>query len=631
MARQSFQQFSAGLPVQRAGQPSVAAKPESTGPTFMQEARQDRMEMGQSLQQTLNTANTERLATRDRVASGEISPAEGTFQTIGQGFFRGAEFLGKTAIGLAKMALPEPVEQRVRDTLGKDLAELTDAQKAEAFIQRLENSEGSLLVSAEVDKAVAQDIRTFNEKMKTDPNFAANVRSTMGYGEALSSLITGPAKSALTPDAPTPRRSGSISVQGLDDTIPQPVQIRTAQQATEEVLSKYGEAPQQSAFGATISGAAQQFKDFAGRTVKEAQDVAVREQRLQSLPEPEAKIRRVVADERVIDLVDNLTPEEVAVTQRMVDQAKLKQSDITPNTDHPKVIAGEELLKPVQHIIDTRKSVGAKLGEIRKQLDTKKNVNTNSAFRSFHTYLKDNYSVQFDVDGNIIPGTGTLAKSDVPVIQDLYNELRGQTFMSQRGIDEFLQRSYKDFDLRQAREQAFSDEVSRIAERARTDMRQLMPDQYNGLATQYAELSTPLVDVVKLLGYKGPLDELTTKNLKAGEVGMRVLGNAADRPQSIIDEIVKTSGEYGYKSNVNLNNIITLADQLDSLYDITPSRSFAGQVTRGVDQTNAIGAVGDAATMNIGGLYNRAMQSRAAQAEVQQAFENYLKSLNASQ
>jgi hypothetical protein len=461
--------------------------------------------------------------------------------------------------------------------------------------------------------------------LETGLNIAADA------GEIAGTITGANAKSLLKPDTP-PKMRGDIKVEQFD-TQPQPVKITNGIQKNEEILSQFGEAPTMSGVGATIQGVGQQISDFAGRTVREAQDVAKKNQQLASLPEPEAKIRRVVADDRVIDLVNNLTPEELLVTRKLVDQAKLKQKDITTNTQHPKVIAGEELLKPVQHIIDKRKSVGANLGELRKQLDSKKNVNTNSAFRSFHQYLKNNYGVQFDQQGNIIPGAGTLARSDVPEIQKIYSELRSKTITSQRDIDEFLQRTLKDFDLRQAREQTFSDEVSRIAERARQDMRQLMPEQYNVLSTDYAKLSKPLTDMVKLLGYKGDLDLLTSKDLKAGEVGMRILGNAADRPQSIIDDVVNTATANGYSTQVNLNNIIAIADQLESLYDITPSRSLSGQVTGAVENSNAIGAIGDAASLNVGGLYNRAMQSRATQQEIRDAFDAYLLSrqnINAS-
>jgi hypothetical protein len=311
----------------------------------------------------------------------------------------------------------------------------------------------------------------------------------------------------------------------------------------------------------------------------------------------------------------------------LVEQAKKKQEfPESTSVAQPKQIAGREFLKPVNHLIVERKRVGAELGDLRKQLSTRREINTNNAFRNFRTYLRDDLGVQFDAKDQIIPGTGRLAKSDVGEVQKLYQELRPKVFMSQTDIDTFLQRSFKDYDVRQMREQTFSDDVSRIAERARKEMRQLMPEEYNRLATEYATMSRPLEDVVKLLGYKGDLDQLSAKDLKAGEVALRVLGSAADRPQSVIDSVTNAATKYGYTSDVELDRIIYLTDQLEDLYDITPSRGFSGSTSRGIDQSGA-GVLGDVVTMNPGGLFDKAMSSKASREEVQEAFEAYVKSL----
>ena len=605
MARVSFEEFSAGLPVSRQSsttEPGQSVRRRGTE-EGMWDGTQGRLaEVGNDVSSTISQAlaGEGQFAGKSPVERGVSATAAG-FSTVPRG-----------AVALAPTPIRKGVEW-IGDKFSQGLGKITGAIGNTKFMR----------------EAVGQ--------VYTDPNTGAStfIPNDLGVLEPalnvatdageIAGTITGANPRALFRGdrTPEPRMSGTIPVQQFD-VQPQPVQITNGIQKSEEILSQFGEPPTLSSVGATMQGIGQQVGDFARRTVTEAQDVARRNQELSALPEPEANIRRAVADDRVIDLVNTMTPEELLVTQRLVDQAKLKQRDITPNTQHPKVIAGEELLKPVDYIITTRKQVGADLGELRKQLDATKNINTNSAFRNFHQYLKSNYSVQFDTQGNIIPGAGTLARSDVPEIQKLYDELRGKTITSQRDIDQFLQRSLKDFDLRQAREQTFSDDVPRIAEQARRDMRQLMPEQYNALSTQYAQLSKPLTDMVKLLGYKGDLDALTAKDLKAGEVGMRILGNAADRPQSVIDDVVNTASANGYSSNVNLNNIITIADQLESLYDITPSRSLQGQVSGAIEGSNAIGAMGDAATMNIGGLYNRAMQSRASQQEIRDAFDAYI-------
>jgi hypothetical protein len=599
MSRKSFEEFSAGLPIKRAGTTTESETP-ATQPRVPTDT------VGDRLADVGNTAGiTIRSAIRGEGEFEDASLANRSVNATAAGF--------ATVPGGALAMAPEPVRKGV-DWIGNKFQQGFGALTGSiAKTPLFRDAVGYEEVDPEtgVSRFVESDMGVLTDALET----------TSGAGE-LAGMVAG---AGIRPRVKTPRMSGDVPITSQPD-VPRPVRITNGVEKNEQILSQFGDAPTPSPVGATIQGIGQQVGEFAGRTVREAQDVAKRNQELSALPKPEANLRRSVADDRVVDLFETLTPEETLVTQRLVDQAKLKQKDITTNTQHPKVIAGEELLKPVQYIIDTRRNVGSELGEMRKQLDTRKNINTNSAFRNFHQSLKNNYGVEFDTQGNIVPGVGTLARTDIPEIQKLYDEMRSKTFASQREIDQFLQRTLKDFDLKQAREQTFSDEVTRIAEQARSEMRQLMPAQYNALSTEYARLSKPLTDMIKLLGYKGDLDALTAKDLKAGEVGMRILGNAADRPQSVIDSVVNTAEGNGYSSNVNLNNIVAIADQLESLYDITPNRSLSGQVTGAVENSNAIGAMGDAATMNIGGLYNRAMQSRATQREVQDMLDAYIQS-----
>ena len=376
----------------------------------------------------------------------------------------------------------------------------------------------------------------------------------------------------------------------------------------------------------TIKGAATQIKDFATRTSREAQETASESRRMAQMPKEKGTLIKNGADEKVVNVIDRSTPEEVSIYRELVQQAKAKESDPTPNTPQPKVIAGREFMKPVQFLIDERKKVGTQLGERRKGLSTETDIDTNVAFRQFHEYLVDNKGAKFDTDGKILTDSGTLASSDIPKIQELYDQLASGKLNSEAELDSWLQRSLKDFDLVQKREKTFSDEVSSIAGVARGYVGELMPADYNALRKQYAEMSTPLSDMVKLLGYKGNLDEFSAKELKISEVALRVLGNAADRPQSVIDGVLDTAKANGYASTVDLNKLIYVTDQLEDLYDITPTRGFSGSTARGNNQSSA-GIATDAATFNVGGLFDRAMSSRASQKEIQESFEAYLNSI----
>lgn len=620
MARISFEQFSSGLPVRRQSEIDLETQRQNQPPTFMQDVNQDRLEMGGAINETLDKAKTEQSRIRERVVSGEISPVKGGFQQMGTGLLRGGEVLSEVGMGFAKMALPQSVETRIKETLGADLATIFSPEAKDKFVNKLETSKGGLLVDKSVDQNAAKAIKEVINLYETDETFRTDVNSSIGFLNTIGALLGSAGK--------TPQKTGSIPVKGdwYNPAQSIPIKNRTAQQVAEELVAAANPPKQGNIVADTIAGATQQVKDFAGRTIRSAQDTAEQNRRLSTLPVEEATLIRKGADERVVNVIKQAPAEEVTVYKELMEQAKRKEIDPTPNTVQPKQIAGREFLKPVEHIITARDGAGKRLGEFRKNLTDTKNVNTNPAFRNFHQNLKDKYGVQFDKNGQIIKGKGILPEKDIVQVQKLYDELRSKTVTSQKDIDEFLRRSLEEYDITQQREKSFSNLVSEVAESARYEMRQLMPDGYNRAATQYAQLSKPLEETAKLLGFKGKVSEITAKDLKAGEVALRILGNASDRPQSVIDEVLRVAKENGYTSKVDLNRLIYVTDQLEDLYDITPSRGFSGSTQRGIDQS-AAGTVGDVATMNVGGLFNRVAGSQATRQEVKEAFEAYINSL----
>ncbi|UOF78922.1 thymidylate kinase [Caudoviricetes sp.] len=593
MARISFSQFSSGLPVARENPVTPIADPMerksgmisrtvSDIPSDVVDTFKGVIGAGRKGAENITEAFTKPgLTVPQRVAGAVVAPFSAVVNAGGEAIK-----------GATKLFTTEEFES----TLSSAIANL-----------------GEEVMSTDAAKKMVQMYETLPEDQKfTLSNIIAPMTNVMsaGGGATLAKPVIGAAKTGL---------------KGAVATVKETVK-RTPQQAANDVVMAAN--PVANPILDTISGMGTQIKDFAKRTVGEAQDTASEARRFAEMPEPKAKLIKNGADERVINVMEKGTPEEVKIYRELVEQAKKKELDPTPNTPQPKVIAGRELLKPVDYIIKERKSVGAKLGDYRKNLGTAKNIDTNPAFRNFHEHLKTNFGVKFDKDGNIIENTGTLASSDVKLVQKIYDQLRSDKKNSQVELDQWLQRTYKDYDLVQARERTFSEEVPRIADFARSEVRKLMPEDYNKLATDYARLSRPLTDFVKLVGYKGDLNKLTAKELKTAEVALRVLGNAADRPQSVIDDLLDTATEAGYQSNIDLNRLIYVTDQLEDLYDITPSRGFSGSATRGINQSSAAGVVGDAATMNIGGLFNRAMSSRASQKEIQASFEEYLKYLD---
>lgn len=624
MSRVSYQQFSSGLPVQRETLPTQSFKDnEADQSSFLSglnpfgKANRDRLkDIPSDLAETfdgavdqVSGAFTNNDEIRKRVESGETTPLQGTAETIGGGLRAGAGVVGEALIGAGKLFTTPEQEEKVKNLV-------TTATEAVAGTRPVQE------IKAQYDEMTPQEQR--------------NVQSFLGAAEGFGTMFGAkPVFDVLRQTLGAVGSAGDAAVDATKNAASNLKRNRTSQEAADDIVAAANPVEEatdvavkpSNAVLDTVKGAGTQIRDFARRTANEAQDTAKESRRLAEMPAPKATLIKNGADEKIVNVIDRSTPEEIPLYRELVNQAKIAEQFPEDPKKLPKVIAGREFMKPVGYVIDQRKAIGKELGEARKGLSTTKNIDTNPAFRSFHTYLKENYQVRFDKEGKIVANTGTIASGDVPQIQKLYDQLRSDKLNSEAELDQWLQRTLKDFDLVQKREKTFSEEVSKIAEVARGQVGELMPPNYNQLRTQYAQISQPLNEMVKLLGYKGNLDEFTAKELKAGEVALRMLGNAADRPQSAIDGILDAAAANGYKSTVDINKLLYITDQLEDLYDITPTRGFSGSNTRGINQSSA-GVAADAATFNIGGLFDRAMNSRASQKEIQASFEEYIKFLD---
>lgn len=373
-------------------------------------------------------------------------------------------------------------------------------------------------------------------------------------------------------------------------------------------------------------GAMIQGRDFGKRIITNLKETADDATRLKTLPPAEAKLIRVGVDDASVKLIKESTPSEVKIYRDLVSKAKIKSGDLL--AEQPKVAIGQAFMKPVDHLIKTKNSIGAKLGAIRQKLSNAQ-MDVTPQWQQFKAYL-DSRGITVDAKGKFT-GSGNMAPSDLRVLQGLYDELKpdktGRVLRSQKWIDEWSQRTFKEYDLRQARELTFSDDVTRTVEKARGVFKTALPQEYRTLSTQYSEVMKPIQDVTKLLGYKGDLDKLTTKQIKAAEVALRVIGNASDRPQSVIDAMLKVANKYGYTSDVDLKKVIIFADALEDVYpNITPKRGFTGSTARGINQSG-LGVAGDVASGNVKGVLGQVLDSTATQKEVQDALDEFLKSL----
>jgi len=179
--------------------PSVPAS--TTTQPFMEEAKSDASQMDTGIDTAFQEGATERQRIRERVASGEITPARGTFQTLGKGLQSGFKAIGEATIGLGKMLLPQSVEDKIKE----------GAQGfGEKFVKYNVDFYNKLKEGNVDEKEIAQQIDTVVEKYKTDETFRDDVNAAGGFAEAIGSMFgLGTAKQVfkarkLAPEIDTP-------------------------------------------------------------------------------------------------------------------------------------------------------------------------------------------------------------------------------------------------------------------------------------------------------------------------------------------------------------------------------------------------------------------------------------------
>ena len=90
--------------------------------------------IGESVQRGQETARD----VESRVFRGETSPVSGTLQTIGGGLRAGAEAIGETGLGLAKLFTTERVEERIGEGVGAAAESVAQTAPVQAAVERFQ-------------------------------------------------------------------------------------------------------------------------------------------------------------------------------------------------------------------------------------------------------------------------------------------------------------------------------------------------------------------------------------------------------------------------------------------------------------------------------------------------------------
>lgn len=284
--------------------------------------------------------------------------------------------------------------------------------------------------------------------------------------------------------------------------------------------------------------------------------------------------------EKVVRFISETTPTNKTKFQQMFDIA-LKRSEDVSSTAQPKEVVGESILNRVTHLVSHKKILGQQIDDVVKSLPADPVDITHQYDDLLRTLQQKGLTIR---PNGMIRNPGAVPAEDVKYYQRLVDLLRpnneGQVLRSPQRIHQIRKLVFDELDLAKARQETFSNAVDRTAERFRSNLMQPMGTAYQKANQAFAETVTPLKEFVKLIGYKGNLDEIGSKSLKVGEVAQRMLGNAADRPLSAIQAIDDQAAKTGFQASDDVIDQVIFSDMLEDFFGTLQKRSLAGQVER---------------------------------------------------
>lgn len=315
-----------------------------------------------------------------------------------------------------------------------------------------------------------------------------------------------------------------------------------------------------------------------------------------------------IADQDIA-FIKNASPEDKKIFTRAMKVAEQASKDKT-YARQPVEEAGRIIIDQANTVEVARQKVGHELGVVRSKLA---DVPVDIAGTADNFY-KDLSDAGISVTDEGLDFTKS-KYANVPKIQKILESVHqriaavGDT-SNVKSVDLIRQQLGTEVDLGTL-EGNLDKSAKRILQKVYANLGEditFIDPQYAELSDQYSKLSTAMDYFQRALGKDFEATNLKS-SLKAGEVGRRMLGNAASRPLAIVENIQDLARAYGYNKNIDSRSQILFANFLEDLFGTTQSQSLQSQMTKGVNAAEeASGALTDVATGNASGLLSKAVR-----------------------
>ena len=552
----------------------------------------------------------------------------------------------------APAAIPEPEEKkpisnRIVDALGfGKTADTIGSLIARSPLANLLQNDGQKNISVQTGKS--------QEQMNREQVAAPTTKEVLGAGLNVGSLFLGGAGTAaagsklaagkLLPALGASFKASAVAggAIGLGGALEENKNFADSAKDTAIGVGLGGASgvliPLAGAASKLVPATMRAGKSATSKIVGAAEDMVAKEARIKSLSKAGQNLVRSGMPEDTIAFVSNASPKTQLSFSKMLSDHKRGLSDRTyVQTQMVKQEPAQTLLRYAEGIQAGSNRAAANLKAIAGT-NPNERVDFSSAFQVYVDKLAKRGITVDPRTGNFV-SSGKVPSSEMKYYNDIYREIQevaqNNPQLSRQKAHELRQRLYATLDsaTRQGGkpgQRPFSDAVDADVQALRRSLAEQLGPEYQKAAAEYAQNEQVLSKLSKFAGV--PINQISTKDRAVGEVLMRALGNASDRPQSLINDVVAAAQRNGVVTDVNINSQIDFADLLEKLYGSTQSRTLAAQVRQGTREAGEDlgGTAFNVASGNFGGAIMQGGRTLLGKGEQDQirAFEAFIADIN---
>lgn len=530
--------------------------------SFVKDAAGDVVDTGKAIKQSVTQRSDEFNKGLVDTMNGKQDISETLFQLLGNAAGGAADIAGELVTGAAKVALPQSVEDKVKDTATKVISPVVQTQ----FVQQV--------------------LDGYSKIEKENPQLARDIDAALGLGNFALTMAGGAAV----------ERSATGAVKAGQEV------VDVASQAAKTAAEKAG------AVATTVGEQAGKVRGIGGLMVDEASRIpsrvatnvaekqAVREA-IQTLPTQTAKIAaRDGIDIPDVKFLYEIPAEQKPALQKLAQVAKDFSEGKTKT--NPIEVVGKPIVTRIQQLEAEAQKVGSQLGEVAKnELGTLQSQQLGSpVFNSLRKVrglsgIKVNNKGVLDFTDTVL--STALTKSDRQAIQQVFTEaVKGGSGASKHRLRQEL------FEILGGKKKSLSN-ITDTQEQAFQAIREGLSTvletksgNYKTLSNQYRKIVQPLQDIRKFMKATSNGSEQDILDMSAGLLARRLTSNASSNPQirSLLSALDAATAVPG-KTRLSVETLQDFYNILNKYYDIAGKTSFQSGVQTGVEKAGSIQGV----------------------------------------